>query len=91
MFSVVFVIISVPHTPAMVRYMAPQTHTCHISIMGVVGIVSCHSHCVYTKPHRHVNFQSFAIDQNNRSDGSDLVGVPSSKGLESYKVIQAAT
>ena len=45
MFSVVFVIISVPHTPAMVRYMAPQTHTCHISIMGVVG---CHvTHTVF--------------------------------------------
>ena len=59
--------------------------TCHISIMGVVGIVSCHSHCVYTQPHRHVNFQSF--DQHNRSDSSDLVGLPSSKGLESYKVL----
>ena len=70
MFSVVFVIVSVPHTPAMVRYMAPQTHTCNISIMGVVGIVSCHSRCVYTRPHRHVNFLSF--DQNNRSDSSDL-------------------
>ena len=57
--------------------------------MGVVGIVSCHSHCVYTQPHRHVNFQSF--DQNNPSDSSDLVGLPSSKGLESCKVLLAAT
>ena len=73
MFSVVVVIISVPQTPAMVRYMAPQTHTCHMFIMGVVGIVSCHLHCVYTQPHRHVNLQSF--DQNNRSDSSDLVGL----------------
>ena len=57
--------------------------------MGVVGIVSYHSHCVYTQPHRHVNSQSF--DQYNRSDSSDLVSLPSSKGLESYKVLLAAT